>query len=91
MQNEQQRDEELWQTAKARVAFKWSLASYIIVNSFLIGIWYFTSGNTKHFWPIWPILGWGIGIAFHYARAYQSNQLGSVENEYNKLKNNKKD
>ncbi len=89
MQNEQQRDEELWQTAKARVAFKWSLASYIIVNSFLIGIWYFTSKN-DYFWPIWPILGWGIGIAFHYARAYHSNQLSSVENEYNRLKNNQK-
>ncbi len=90
MQNEQQRDEQLWQTAKARVAFKWSLASYIIVNSFLIGLWYFTSGDIEHFWPIWPILGWGIGIAFQYVSAYQSNQISSVENEYNKLKNKEK-
>jgi len=90
MQNEQQRDEEIWQTAKARVAFKWSLASYIIVNSFLIGVWYFTSGNMRYFWPIWPILGWGIGITFQYINAYQSNKFNSVENEYNKLKNKEK-
>jgi len=87
MNNETQRDEQLWQTAKARVAFRWSFASYLIVNTFLIGIWYFTSGNMNHFWPIWPILGWGIGIAFHYVRAYHGEQVSSVEAEYNKLKN----
>ena len=86
MNNDQQRDEELWQTAKARVSFKWALASYIIVNSFLVGIWYFSSNHYTYFWPIWPILGWGIGIAFHYARAYQGNNFNSVEAEYKKLK-----
>ncbi len=87
MNNDQQRDEELWKIAKERVAFKWSFASYIIVNSFLVGIWYFSSNHYTYFWPIWPMLGWGIGIAFQYARAYQGNNFNSVENEYNKLKN----
>ena len=87
MNNDQHHDEQLWKIAKERVAFKWSFASYIIVNCFLVGIWYFTSNQYKHFWPIWPILGWGIGIAFHYVRAYHGNSILSIENEYNKLKN----
>ncbi|TAF50029.1 MAG: DUF2368 domain-containing protein [Sphingobacteriia bacterium] len=87
MNNDQNRDEALWETAKARVGFRWSLASYIIVNAFLVGIWFFTSRDYGHFWPIWPILGWGIGIGFQYARAYHGNSVSSVEEEYQKLKN----
>lgn len=81
------KDEILWQIAKERVGFKWSLFSYCIVNIFLIGIWYYSSGNLNHFWPIWPILGWGIGLAFQYAKAYHGNRINSVEKEYQKLKN----
>jgi hypothetical protein len=81
------KDETLWQIAKERVGFKWSLASYIIVNSFLVGIWFLSSNHYTYFWPIWPMLGWGIGIAFQYARAYHGNSINSVENEYQKLKN----
>ena len=81
------KDEVLWQLAKERVAFKWSLLSYIIVNLFLSGIWFYSSRDFNHFWPIWPILGWGIGLAFQYTKAYYGNQINSIENEYQKLKN----
>lgn len=78
---------ELWETARRRAAFKKSLSSYLLVNAFLIGIWYFTTGgNSRHFWPIWPILGWGLGLAFQYANAYMGTQLFSAEKEYEKLK-----
>jgi hypothetical protein len=86
MNNEQMRDQELWKMAKLRVAFKWSLASYIIVNTFLIGIWFFAEGETAYFWPIWPIMGWGIGIGFQYFNAYHGNKFISTEEEYEKLK-----
>src|SRR3954465_9033041 len=33
---------------------------YILVNLLLIGIWAASGGG--YFWPIWPILGWGIGV-----------------------------
>jgi len=84
MNNNQHRDELLWKIAKERVAFKWSFASYIIVNCFLVGIWYFTSNHYTYFWLIWSILGWGIGVAFHYVRAYHGNSILSIEKEYNK-------
>ncbi len=81
------RDNELWQIAKRRASFKISAFSYVAVNCFLMGIWYFTSGPGSYFWPIWPILGWGIGLATQYFHAYHGNNIFSVENEYQKLKN----
>ena len=79
---ERGRDELLWKTAKKRASFKWSLLSYILVNSMLVAIWYFTSGEESYFWPMWPMLGWGIGIAMHFFEAYHGNTLFSAEDEY---------
>jgi eukaryotic-like serine/threonine-protein kinase len=41
------------------------LTLYVLVNLFLIGIW--AASGAGYFWPIWPILGWGIGVAAHAA------------------------
>ena len=38
-------------------------ASYVVVNLMLIGIWAATGAG--YFWPIWPLLGWGAGLALH--------------------------
>lgn len=87
MNIEEQKQEQLWKIAKARVAFRSSLISYFLVNAMLVAIWFFTPGSAFYFWPIWPILGWGIGLAFQYFHAFHSNDLNSVEQEYQKLKN----
>ncbi len=91
-------DPELWEIAQKRAGFKSHLVTYIVVNGFLWAIWFF-SGNhhrgidfadwdTNHYpWPIWPMLGWGIGLAFHFAGAYIFPKANSVEHEYQKLKN----
>jgi class 3 adenylate cyclase len=41
------------------------LTTYILVNLLLIGIWAASGGG--YFWPIWPILGWGVGVGCHAA------------------------
>jgi hypothetical protein len=41
------------------------LAIYVAVNVMLIGIWAASGGG--YFWPIWPMLGWGIGVGCHAA------------------------
>lgn len=84
------RDNELWQIAKRRAAFKISAFIYVIVNCMLIAIWYFTSGTHSYFWPVWPLLGWGTGLATQYFRAWHNNDLFSAEKEYEKLKNEQK-
>lgn len=90
------KDPELWQIARKRASFKSHLVTYLIINAFLWALWFFTS-NGMHYsftgsnipWPAWTTLGWGIGLAFHYAGAYINPRSNSVENEYEKLKNNK--
>ncbi len=37
---------------------------YVLVNSLLVVVWAVTNEGT-YFWPMWPLLGWGIGLAMH--------------------------
>ncbi len=48
---------------KARREFGGHIAAYVIVNAMLVAIWALSGGG--YFWPIWTILGWGVGLAFH--------------------------
>lgn len=36
---------------------------YVMINALLFGINYFT--NFEYKWFIWPLMGWGLGLAFH--------------------------
>jgi len=86
---ETQREQELWNLAKKRVGFKRHLATYIIINSFLWALWYFTDHNEEGYgvpWPIFPMLGWGIGLMFNFLGAYVFTKHDSVQKEYDKLK-----
>ncbi len=79
-------DELTWQLARRRASFKWNLRSYAILNTMFIAIWYFSSGPGAYYWPIWPMLGWGVGLASHYLSAYHEDHYNTVEKEYKKLK-----
>jgi 2TM domain len=85
------KDPELWELAKKRAGFKRHFIVYAIVNVFLWVMWFYSG---RHFhqnlyvpWPMWTTLGWGIGLAFHFAGAYIFPKVYSVEKEYQKLKN----
>jgi hypothetical protein len=78
-------DQFLWEKAKKRAGFKQHLLVYIVVNLFLIATWFFSSSG-RYFWPIWTLLGWGIGLAFNYLDAYSNNKFFSAEEEFKKLK-----
>ena len=47
----------------ARQTFYRVLFAYVVINLFLIGIWAFSGRGA--FWPIWVMLGWGLGMAFY--------------------------
>ena len=36
---------------------------YVAINTMLIVIW--AASGAGYFWPVWPILGWGLGLALH--------------------------
>jgi Domain of unknown function (DUF1707)/2TM domain len=55
--------------ARARAAFQRHLFTYLWVNGLLVVIWALTNFR-GYFWPVWPMLGWGIGLASHAFSAY---------------------
>ena len=91
-----EKDPVLWAIAKKRYEFKKSFASYIIIIAFLWAIWYFTGGHfndpeDRFPWPLWAMLGWGIGIAFQFVSAYMTPKSGSIEREYERLNSRRKE
>lgn len=89
----EERDEHLWRMAQKRANFQRTLVAYALVNGFLWFIWWFSSfrhGDEAGYWPIWPMIGWGIGLAFQYMDAYGGNKTDLVQKEYERLKNKQK-
>ncbi len=65
-------EERKYHQAKKKVEkmkeFYANLTSYIGVNSLLIFLNYYTGWGHK--WFIYPLIGWGIGLVFHYFEAF---------------------
>jgi Domain of unknown function (DUF1707)/2TM domain len=55
--------------ARARAGFQRHLFTFLWVNGMLVVIWALTNFG-GYFWPIWPIFGWGIGLASHAFAVY---------------------
>ncbi len=83
-------DERLWRIARKRAGFKRSLFVYLVVNAFLWAIWWFTIGKDTGFeynpWPVWVMLGWGVGLGFQYFDAYNGSKNDIAIEEFKKLK-----
>ncbi|MEP7254503.1 MAG: 2TM domain-containing protein [Ferruginibacter sp.] len=91
---EEQRDEKLWQLAKRRADFQNSLLGFVVTTVICWAIWYFTAGrngiNIGTPWPLWVMLGLGIGLVFKFMKAYKTDKDTLAEQEYEKLKNRNK-
>jgi hypothetical protein len=49
------------------------IIAFMSVNLLLVAIWYVT---VRHFfWPVFPIFGWGIGVAFNVWDVYMPERL----------------
>jgi hypothetical protein len=92
-------DQELRQKAEKRaeekVDFLIHFVIYLCVNALLIGVWYFnggsgwfTGGQGMFPWFIFPLFGWGIGIAAHFFGAFASPNLKDrfAQKEYERMK-----
>ena len=58
---------EQW-TQRQRREFYSHLTSYCIINGFLLMVNLITIRG--YLWVIWPMMGWGIGLAFHYVNTF---------------------
>ena len=85
----EEKDENLWRIAQKRAKFKKHLVVYLVMNTFFWCIWFATTAkyDEKPFpWPVWAMLGWGIGIVLQYFEAYHTDTRWSAEKEYEKMK-----
>lgn len=60
--------------ARGRHELRSHLISFALVNLLLIAIWAATGAG--YFWPVWPLLGWGIGIACQAGDARGGRSMG---------------
>ena len=83
-------DDALREAAVTRLRKKRDFAThiliYLLVNSFLVVIWAVTSGD--FFWPIFPIAGWGIGLAANAWDVYGRKPIseGEIRQEMDRLR-----
>ena len=49
---------------KKRRDFRGHVLIYVLVNAFLVAIWAMTDPH-GFFWPVFPIVGWGIGVVMN--------------------------
>jgi len=58
--------------ADMKLAFRSHLFAYVVVNAGLVAINLITSRD--YFWAIWPIIGWGVGLAAHAVTVYMDGE-----------------
>jgi hypothetical protein len=61
-----QRSVENWRESR-KFGFHWHLWSFIIANAMLLLVNALVPGP---WWFQWSVIGWGIGLVFHYQRVY---------------------
>jgi hypothetical protein len=74
---------------KAREDFRIHLLIYALVNGMLWVIWFFGGADVREPWPIYPLLGWGIGIVAHWYTVYGTNDQrreAEIEAEMRRLR-----
>jgi hypothetical protein len=59
---------------KKRRDFKAHLLVYLLVNAFLVVIWYVTTPG-GFFWPVFPLVGWGIRVVMNARDVYYAQDF----------------
>jgi hypothetical protein len=74
-------DDDLRARARKRIAkrrdFGTHLVAYVVINLMLVGIWAATGGG--YFWPIWVILGWGVGVILNAWDVYFRREITEAD------------
>lgn len=75
--NEQELREKAVARLKKKRDFRGHVFIYVAVNAMLVGIWAITGAG--FFWPIFPILGWGVGVAANAWDVYGRKPISEEE------------
>jgi hypothetical protein len=63
---------------KKRRDFYGHVLIYVLVNTFLVVIWWATSPDS-FFWPVFPIVGWGIGVVMNAWDVYFAGEIDEAQ------------
>jgi hypothetical protein len=74
---EQELREEALSRLKKKRDFRGHVFIYVAVNTMLVVIWAVT--GAEFFWPIFPILGWGVGVAANAWDVYGRKPISEDE------------
>jgi hypothetical protein len=71
---------------KKRHDFWAHLLVYVLVNAFIVVIWFVTTPD-GFFWPIFPIAAWGIGVVMNAWDVWRSDEPteGKIAKEMRRL------
>ena len=60
--------------------------AYVLVNGFLVIMWAVT-GAPETFWPIFPMVGWGIGVIMNAWDVFHDDEMDEthIEQEMRRL------
>ena len=81
--------DEAWAEAERRVRRKQGFGAhalaYLLANTAMIAGWAAGGGR---FWPMWPLLGWGSGLAAHGWSVYRRGAVPArrIERELARLR-----
>jgi|SRR6187200_400516 len=72
---------------KKRRDFAGHLLVYFLVNTFILLIWFMT-GAHGFFWPVFFIVGWGIGVVMNAWDVYRTDEFDEtqIRHEMDRLK-----
>ncbi|GAA2121656.1 2TM domain-containing protein [Nocardioides bigeumensis] len=71
---------------KKRRDFRTHLMTYVLVNAALVAVWAITMPG-GFFWPVFPLVFWGIGVALNAWDAYVAGDITEeqIEREVQRL------
>jgi hypothetical protein len=65
---------------RRKKGFEAQLVSYLVINVFLWGLWFFTRGDSNSgFWPAWVTVCWGVGLAFSAWRTFGEKPITEAD------------
>ena len=88
MSSEEKLKRQAKRRAEQKIGFYTHFSVYVMVNLFLILVWFATSDIHDFPWFVFPLVGWGIGIVAHFMSAFGATTFVDklTEKEIEKLK-----
>jgi len=73
--SEQELREQAARRVKQKTEFWQNITAYVVVNAFLVFIWWMIGGGYP--WFLWVMAGWGIAVVIHAVMVFAVPEAGA--------------